>query len=56
MRALINPNGQIDKLTVIFGNDSLRAPTLDAIGKWVYKPYFLNGSAVLVETTVKIDF
>ena len=39
---------------VISGPAMLRKPILDAVRKYQYKPYLLNGKAVEVETTVSV--
>jgi periplasmic protein TonB len=56
-RAIINPEGKVEKLTVISGPEARREPNLKALRQWTYKPYLLNGMAVWVQTiiTVNID-
>jgi protein TonB len=58
IRALISPEGKVDRLEVISGPEVLRKPVLDAVRQWTYKPYLLNGTAVWVQTTITmyIDF
>jgi protein TonB len=41
---------------VISGPASLRQSALDAVQKWTYRPYLLNGMPVEVETTVNVVF
>jgi protein TonB len=47
----IDRNGNVLHSTVISGPAMLRKPVLDAVRKYKYKPYLLNGRAVDVETT-----
>jgi protein TonB len=53
-RAIINPEGKVDKLTVITGPVANREANLKALREWTYKPYLLNGTAVWVQTTIMI--
>jgi hypothetical protein len=53
-RAVINPEGKVDKLTVISGPEERREPNLTALRQWTYKPYLLNGKAVWVQTTIAV--
>jgi periplasmic protein TonB len=53
-RAVINPEGKVDKLTVISGPEERREANLKALRQWTYKPYLLNGNAVWVQTTIAI--
>jgi outer membrane biosynthesis protein TonB len=50
----IDKNGNVLYPKVISGPAMLRKPVLDAIRKYKYKPYLLNGKAVDVETTVSV--
>jgi len=53
-RAIITPDGKVDKLTVISGPEERREPNLKALRLWTYKPYLLNGNAVWVQTTIAV--
>jgi protein TonB len=53
-RAIINPEGKVEKLTVISGPEAHREANLKALRQWTYKPYLLNGTAVWVQTTIAI--
>ncbi|HEY8996481.1 MAG TPA: energy transducer TonB [Edaphobacter sp.] len=55
MRAIINPQGKVDRVEIISGPEALRQPILDAVRQWTYKPYLLNGKAIWVRTTVTMD-
>jgi periplasmic protein TonB len=56
LTAIIGKNGAIRELHVISGPPELTSAALDAVKQWRYKPYFLNGQAVDVETTININF
>ena len=51
----IDKNGDVLHPTVVSGPQIVRKAVLDAVRKYKYKPYLLNGSAVEVETTVSVD-
>ena len=53
LHATINPEGKVETLEVISaGRPEYRDPVLDAVRRWTYKPYMLNGRAVWVETQI----
>lgn len=52
VRALINPQGDIEDLQVISGPEMVREPWLKAIRQWKYKPFFVDERAVYVMTTI----
>lgn len=54
--AVIGKDGTIKKLTVVSGPKELQQSALDAVGKWSYKPYLLNGDPVEVKTTVSVVY
>jgi protein TonB len=51
---LIDRNGDVLHPKVISGPAMLKKPVLDAVRKYKYKPYLLNGRAVEAETTVLV--
>ena len=51
----IDKNGDVLHPTVVSGPQIVRKAVLDAVRKYKYKPYLLNGNAVEVETTVSVD-
>lgn len=56
MRALIGPDGRVEKLQVMSGPEMLRQSALDAVRQWVYRPYLLQGNATEVDTTVTVIY
>ncbi len=56
LHAIIGKDGKIDELTVISGPKELQESAMDAVSKWVYKPYLLNGEPTEVETTITINY
>jgi TonB family protein len=56
MQALISKYGTVDRLHVIQGDPILRGAASEAVSKWHYRPYTVNGRPVEVATTVKVEF
>jgi hypothetical protein len=40
----------------LFGLDIFRRPTFDAVNKWTFKPYLVNGEPTRVATFITITF
>ncbi len=56
LRALVTPEGLVEQPEVISGPAALRDGALDAVRKWTYKPYVLNGKPAYVLTTITLNF
>ena len=56
LQALIGKDGTIQNLHVVSGHPMLTGSALEAVKQWRYKPYYLNGEPVEVETTVNVVF
>ncbi len=56
MQAIISRNGTVKRVYVIQGDQRLRNPAMEAVYKWHYRPYLLDGQPVDVATTVTVDF
>jgi TonB family protein len=56
MEAVISKTGNVDRVHVIEGDRHLRSAAEDAVLKWRYRPYLVNGRPVEVATTVRVDF
>jgi protein TonB len=52
----VGKNGVPQKFRVLSGPSELVNASLDALRQWRYKPYKLNGKAVVVETSVDINY
>ena len=46
----------VGHLRVLEGNPVLRSAATEAVSKWRYRPYLVNGEPVEVVTTVSVDF
>jgi protein TonB len=56
LQAVIGKDGTIQNLQVVSGHPMLAQAALDAVKKWRYRPYYLNGEPVDVDTTININF
>ena len=56
MHAIIDIDGSIQQLRITSGDPSLAASAMDAVKKWRYRPYLLDGKPVEVETNIIVNF
>jgi TonB family protein len=56
LKARIGKTGEVSDLQVVNGPEELRQSAIDAVSRWVYKPYLLNGQPTEVETTINVNF
>jgi periplasmic protein TonB len=56
LQAVISKDGTIQGLHVVSGHPMLAPAAVEAVKQWRYKPYFLNGEPVEVETQITVNF
>jgi TonB family protein len=56
MEAVISKDGTVEEVHVIKGHRLLRGAAKNAVRKWRYRPYKVDGVPVDVATTVSVDF
>jgi protein TonB len=56
IRAFISREGTIERTQLLSGHPLLARAALDAVRQWKYRPYYLNGEPVEVETQVTVNF
>jgi protein TonB len=56
LEAVISTSGTVSATRVLRGPRLLRGAAVDAVRRWRYKPYLVNGSPVDVATIVTVDF
>jgi protein TonB len=56
MKADISTEGDVAELIVVSGHPLLAPAALEAAKQWKYRPYVLNGEAVVVETQITLNF
>lgn len=54
--AIINKQGAIENLRMLSGHPMLVSSAIDAVRRWRYRPYVLNGEPVEVETQITVTF
>jgi len=52
----INERGQIEDVKLVSGSPLLAGAAMDAVRRWHYSPYLLNGKPVRKETEISITF
>jgi protein TonB len=56
LHAIISKQGTIEQLSIISGSPMLANAAKDAVARWRYKPYILDGVPVEVETSITVNF
>jgi TonB family protein len=56
LAVIIAKDGTVQEIHVLDGPPLLVQAAMDAVKQWVYKPTFLNGDPVAVETTIDVNF
>lgn len=56
LAVVINYSGDVEEVSVVSGDPALTQGAVDAVKKWKYKPYLVEGSPVEMETQVTINF
>ncbi|MGD0930776.1 MAG: energy transducer TonB [Candidatus Korobacteraceae bacterium] len=56
LQAVIGKDGTVQNLRVLSGHPMLTEAAIDAVKQWLYKPYYLNGEPVEVDTQINVNF
>lgn len=56
LHAIISKEGMVEKLVVVSGPPMLVQSAVDAVQKWTYQPFLVNGQPVEVETTINVNY
>ncbi|MGA2359259.1 MAG: TonB family protein [Terriglobales bacterium] len=56
IEATINKEGNVTNLKVLRGDAALARAALDAVRQWRYKPYYLDGEPVEIQTQITVNF
>ena len=56
LQAVIGKDGTVQNLHVVSGHPMLTQAAIDAVKQWRYKPYYLNGEPVEVNTQISVNF
>jgi protein TonB len=56
MRAIVGTDGKVEKLSLISGPPGAYSEAvMNAVRRWEYKPYLLNGNPTRVDTSITIN-
>ena len=56
LQATISKDGNVSKLKTLAGDPLLARAAMDAVKQWGYKPYYLNGQPVEMQTLITVNF
>jgi protein TonB len=56
MKVIVNEQGDVESAEVVSGPDMLRDAATEAVKKWRYRPFALNGHTVKVTTSITFNF
>ena len=56
LRVIVDKSGKVIEATPMAGPDVFRQAAVDAVRKWQYKPYVLNGEPLQVRSTIVVAF
>jgi protein TonB len=56
VQAFVSPDGTIERAQIVSGPAVLAQAALNAVKQWRYRPYYLNGTPIEVETQVTVKF
>lgn len=56
LNVVVNADGTVDRVDLVSGNEILGAAVVQAVKKWRYEPYLLDGRPTPIEKTITISF
>lgn len=56
LAAIVSKDGTMEHLQLMSGHPLLVPAAMDAVSRWRYRPYILNGEAIEVETQITVNF
>ncbi len=56
LQAVVGGSGEVEKVNIVSGNPVLTKPAVDAVKKWKFKPFMVDGKAATTEVPVVISF
>ena len=56
LRAIISIDGTIESLQVVSGDPGFISSALEAVREWKYRPTYLNGQPVEVDTIITVVY
>jgi len=56
LQAVIGKDGTVQDLRVVSGHPMLTGAAIEAVKQWLFRPYYLNGEPVAVDTQINVNF
>ena len=56
LEALVGEDGSVRDIKIVSGPPLLRQAAVDAVRRWKYKPFRLNGRPIAAETRISVEF
>ena len=56
IEATVSKDGTVTNLKVLSGDPMLASAAADAVRQWRYKPYYLDGEPVEIQTQITVNF
>ena len=56
LEAVVSASGEVAKVSVVSGNPVLTKPASEALKKWKFRPFTMDGKAVSAQVPVSISF
>ena len=56
LEAVVAPSGEVEKVNILSGSPVLTKPSVEALKKWTFKPFTVDGKAVTAEVPVSFSF
>jgi protein TonB len=56
LEVTVTTQGQVEDLKLISGNPLLAQAAMEAVSKWRYTPYLLNGKPIPKQTRINLSF
>ncbi|MBZ5719423.1 MAG: TonB family protein [Acidobacteriia bacterium] len=56
LQATIGKDGSVTNLKAVSGDGILARAAMDAVRQWKYKPYYLNGEPIEIQTQITVNF
>ena len=56
LEAVVAESGTVEKVNILSGNPVLTRPAADALKKWRFKPFMVDGKAVTTQVPISFSF
>jgi protein TonB len=56
LQAILSKTGEVEDVQVVSGPPLLQQAAMDAVKRWKYRPYLVDGVPAEVQTTINVNF